>query len=322
MTNAPFGEHEILSTGQLRRLGIAPWRPVARGTGDWARIRAGEYLDKMRWRQLTPLDRHRALVVATLHRMREPLPTLSHFAAAALWGMPIIGRWPDRVDVTLDASAAGSSTTIRRHRVSCVPEPVTLGSIPVTSAARTVIDLARCSELACALTAADWSLRQGCCTFADLDAELLAIPRRAPGRERAHTVWLLADPRSESPGESLSRARMYERGFPQPALQVPLVDASGEFGRADFGWPGLIGEFDGERKYRACGDAGDVASEDIVIREKRREDRVRRTGIGVTRWVWSDALHGPGLDRALLGAGLTRHGHAEWARNRPGQWHV
>jgi hypothetical protein len=286
------------------------------------RIRAGEYLDKDRWCGLTPLDRHRALVLATLHRMRDPLPMLSHFAAAAVWGMPIVGRWPDRVDVMLDASAAGSSTIVRRHRVAQLPEPTILGSIAVTPAARTVIDLARTSALACALTAADWTLRNGLCTYGELDDELLAIPTRGPGRRRAYVVWLLADPRSESPGESLSRARMYEHGLPQPDLQVPLRDVVGDFGRGDFGWPGLIGEFDGLRKYRATGDAGDTASEDIVIREKRREDRTRRTGVGVARWIWSEALHGVGMVRSLQLAGLPTRGNPEWVRHTPARWRV
>ncbi|MFC6705526.1 hypothetical protein [Flexivirga alba] len=320
MAHEPLREREIHSVGRLRRAGIAPWASTARGTGAWMRIRPGEYLDKERWHTLTPLDRHRALVVATVRRMREPLPMLSHFAAAALWGMPIIGPWPDRVDVMMDACAAGSSTLVRRHRVSCLPEPSLLGSIPVTSPARTVMDLARSTQLASALSAADRSLRDGLCTYGDLDEELLAIPKRGPGRRGAHVVWLLADPRSESPGESLSRARMYESGLPQPDLQVPLEDAQGRFGRADFGWPGLIGEFDGLRKYRATGDAGDTASEEIVIREKLREDRVRRTGAGVARWVWAEALHGAGLVRALTAAGLSTDDSAEWIRRTPFEW--
>ncbi|MBB2894431.1 hypothetical protein [Flexivirga oryzae] len=316
----PLRTHEVQSLGRLRQAGIVPWAAVARGTGQWMRIRRGEYLDKGRWHTLTPLDRHRALVVATVRRMRDPLPMLSHFAAAALWGMPIIGSWPDRVDVMLDASAAGSSTLVRRHRVSGLPEPSLLGEFPVTSPARTVIDLARSTTLACALSAADWTLRNSLCTYADLDEELLAIPGRGPGRRGAHAVWLLADPRAESPGESLSRARMYESGFPQPDLQVPLEDAQGWFGRADFGWPGRIGEFDGLRKYRATGDAGDTASEEIVIREKLREDRARRAGTAVARWVWTDALHGSGLVRALVAVGVSPGDKTEWLRRTPAEW--
>lgn len=180
MAHQPLSEHEILSIDQLRRQGVAPWGPIARGEGSWTRVRRGEYLAKGRWQRLTPLDQHRALVVATLRRMNEPLPVVSHFSAAALWGMSIIGQWPDRVDVTLDAAAAGSSTTVRRHRVSRLPEPTLLGSIPVTSAARTVLDLARSTDLACALTAADQALRHRLCNYAELDAELLPFRSALP----------------------------------------------------------------------------------------------------------------------------------------------
>ncbi|WP_265446067.1 hypothetical protein [Flexivirga meconopsidis] len=312
MTGEPIKESEIASAAELLHRGLIPWRDVRRPDSLLRRIRPGDYVDADRWADLHPIERHRALIFATLQRMREPLPMLSHVSAAAAWGMPIIGAWPQRVEVLMDSAAAGSSALIRRHRVRNVPEPVMFGRIPVTSAARTVIDLARTCDLATAFAAGDWALRSGLCTSDELADEALAIPRRGYGRKAALTVHLLADPRAESPGESLSRARMYEGGFPQPELQVDLIDSAGTFGRGDFGWKGLIGEFDGERKYRATGDAGDVVSETIVIKEKKREDRVRRTGKDVARWCWTDALYRRGLYEVLTAAGLTRSGNREW----------
>lgn len=72
---------------------------------------------------------------------------------------------------------------------------------------------------------------------------LRSTSRGATSRDApiARLVAALADGRSESVLESLSRAVMFEQGFPKPELQVRLVDSDGEFGRGDFGWPGLIG---------------------------------------------------------------------------------
>jgi hypothetical protein len=41
-----------------------------------------------------------------------------------------------------------------------------------------------------------------------------------------------------------------------------------------------------------------------VVREKVREDRMRATGWGMTRWLWRDALQVRPLYDKLLAAGL------------------
>lgn len=240
---------------------------------------------------------------------------LSGVSAAVMLRMPVIGRFPSRVQVMLDAGAAGSSALVQRHRVVDLPEPVFVDGIPVTPPARTVVDLARTRSLGCGLVAGDWAVRAERCSIEEIVDAAVRVPRRGRGRAAAVLTARLVDPRAESPGESLSRARIYEYGFPEPQLQVPLVDDRGEFGRGDFGWPGLIGEFDGDRKYRATGDAGNTASEDIVVREKHREDRARRVGWGFARWVWLDALRGIGLAAALESAGLEPSTNHRWGRD-------
>lgn len=314
MSDAKLDPEEIFSAATLLRTGTDPARELSGSPARLKRIRMGEYVETWRWAGLPRDERHRGLVLATTRRMRGATQVISHLSAAAVWEMPIIGSWPDRVHVTMDAHAAGSSALIRRHRVRRMPEGVERGGLSVTMPARTLVDVARTCSLACALTAADWAVRTGLCTLAELDREVAAIERGGRGRSAARLLQLLVDPRSQSPGESLSRARMYELGFAQPALQVLLEDNRGEFGVADFGWPGVIGEFDGERKYRATGDAGDTASEDVVIKEKKREDRVRRTHVQVARWCWSDALpaDAEGMAVALRAVGLSAQG-SSWS---------
>ena len=117
-----------------------------------------------------------------------------------------------------------------------------------------------------------------------------------------------ADPASESPGESLSRANIHLLGFAPPVLQHRIADRDGEFARTDYYWPEakLAGEFDGQGKYlRGAGESGSSAG-DVVLREKKREDRIRRTGIGVARWDWRDAKDLPTLRRILSEAGVPR----------------
>lgn len=301
--------HEVLRARELVRRGVAPWSEVGRAQSRLAKVRRGGYVAAQRWSELDDEDRYRCLVLSTFdHMQADPMLMACRHSAAVLHKLPVLGRWPDRVDVLADSAAAGSNGLIRRHRVADLPEPTTRHDIPVTPVPRTVVDLARIGSLAHGLITADAALHEGKCTLVELDAEVDRIPPGGRGRRRAALAIRLADGRSESPGESLSRARIHELGMPQPDLQVPLVDEGGVFGWSDFGWPGLKAEFDGKLKYD---------SPESIWNEKRREDRIRRTGDGVARWVWRDALRTEPLRRILYGAGLRPASDVAWVRWDP-----
>lgn len=66
----------------------------------------------------------------------------------------------------------------------------------------------------------------------------------------------------------------------------------------------MVGEFDGREKYGRAVRPGDDVRE-VLWREKRREDRIRATGLAVVRWVWSEIEDGgPEGMTAKLGAHL------------------
>jgi hypothetical protein len=75
----------------------------------------------------------------------------------------------------------------------------------------------------------------------------------------------------------------------------------------DFWWPefNLIGEFDGNGKYLREEFANGRSPGEIVIAEKRREDRLRALGPQVTRWDWSIARSAFRLRAHLADAGLS-----------------
>lgn len=127
---------------------------------------------------------------------------------------------------------------------------------------------------------------------------------------RFRTVRSFVDGRSGSPGESLSRAVLHDRGWPPPILQQPFYDRSGLIGYVDFWWPqfGVIGEFDGYVKYSQGRYLRGATPADAVVAEKRREDRLRalfevRT---VVRWMWSDVTRAERLDGLLAAAGMRK----------------
>ena len=97
------------------------------------------------------------------------------------------------------------------------------------------------------------------------------------------------DGRSESVGESRSRVLIHRLGFPAPDLQRVIVDEQGRrIGRVDFLFENesTIGEFDGLGKYRREDQRKGESAEEVVIREKLREDELRSTGKAVARWTW------------------------------------
>ncbi|MGM7667109.1 hypothetical protein [Microbacterium sp. A93] len=142
-------------------------------------------------------------------------------------------------------------------------------------------------------------------TFTDL-AEPLVTSQA--GQYRLETAWSFADGRAESPGESLSRAAVHELGFVVPEPQRNLYDGSRWIARVDHWWEeiGLAGEFDGKSKYsEALRKPGD-SWQDVLVREKEREDAIRRTGAGVMRWLWKDLRDHRRFERLLVHHGVPR----------------
>lgn len=271
----------------------------------WTQVRHGAFYPASEWEALDAGERHALLVHAGVPKWAEDR-LVSHWSAAALHGLPTIGRWPNRVDVMVAGRGRTSQHVQRFHRVKELPTPVQINGIRVTDPLRTVVDLARCTSLRSALATADAALRKKMFAIEALRQAVSELPTGVRGKQTALLVAQLADERAESPLESMSRAVMFQARLPRPELQVVVRDGRGFIGRCDFGWDGLVGECDGKMKYGA--DLTDDPSA-AVWREKQREDRIRRVA-DLARWCWDDAYaEGPML-RILADKGV---------RPRPGQ---
>lgn len=133
------------------------------------------------------------------------------------------------------------------------------------------------------------------------------LPSKAARRRMSEAI-ALADPRSESVGESWSRALIHRLGFEAPELQHRIPGPQSDIARTDFFWPGarLVGEFDGLVKYLRSQDLSGTDPARVVVEEKRREDRIRAEGYGVVRWVWDDLRRPERFAALLLRAGVPR----------------
>lgn len=262
----------------------------------WTRLRRGHYLSPTLADGLTKADRHRLLVEATLPNLADDA-VISHQSAAVLHGVALWHAPLDRVHVTRNTSSGGRCTTRSHTHVAPLPqsEIVQIAGLPVVSLARAIADLSRSLSFEQAVIAGDEACRRLGLAPADVQVALEALRGRR-GVNRGRHVAAFLDGRSESAGESLSRAILSKTDLPTLALQFEVHDPHGELiGRADFALPehGVLGEFDGKVKYGRYLRKGQTAG-DAVFEEKRREDRLRDAGWQVVRWTWGE-LARPGL---------------------------
>lgn len=280
----------VVSSRDAERLGLDA-RVLRRAATDGrlVRVRRDAYVDGTRWGRASGADRHLVRVSAAARAL--PDAVFSHESAAAVWGLPVLGGFPQSVRVVGAYRGGGRRLSGVVHRSSTLAvESQTRAGVRVTTCARTVVDLARERPFATALAAADHALRTDRVTKDELTVLVETLGRRRGVRAAQHAV-AHASGLAESPGESLSRARMIEIGLMTPVLQAEMRDSRGLVGRVDFWWPslGLVGEFDGRVKYRPDGVDDGRCPEDRLWDEKLREDRLRAAGSRVVRWTWDDA---------------------------------
>lgn len=276
-------------------------------------LRRGAYAWRESYESASPDARHR-LQVAALALCVEGAAVVSHHSAAVLLDLPLLDPNLDVIHLTRQPPSRPRLEAGVRHHVAELPQDMVIAQasgLPVTSLARTAVDVAReTHRLECAVAVFDSALRNGV-TRAELEA-VFETCRSWPGARHVARAIGLADGRADNPGESWSRVILIQEGLAPDDLQVPVYDDDGFVGYGDFGWKGVVGEFDGKGKYglspTATPDPESVRR--ILWKEKRREDRLRVRN-EVVRWGVAE-LHQP----AVL-AGRVRAAQ-ERARRRAG----
>jgi hypothetical protein len=279
----------IRLTRELTADGFSPTELAAqRRAGTLHRVRRGAYSNAPDL-PVDPVDRHRMLLEATL-RQTSADAVVSHMSAAVLHGLPTWNHELDRVHLTRARDGGGKVRRYTHLHTSALPadDVVEVGGYPVTSLARTVVDLSRTLSMTRSVPIGDAALRLGL-----TQDDVFGVAARCPGWSgiaRARRAIEFLDARSESVGESSSRVVLHEIGISAPQLQLEVFDALGRLvGRADFGWERYrtLGEFDGRVKYGRLLKPGRTIA-DVVFEEKRREDALRNLGWEVVRWLWED----------------------------------
>ena len=210
---------------------------------------------------------------------------LSHDTAAAVWGLPTPHNHQPSVQVTVPMSRSrwlDTTATVHRRDLRG-DEQVVVDERCVTSALRTVCDLAQTWSLADAVAAADAALHEGLITSDELAAATLLA--RGRGARRLRQVGSLADGKAESSLESHLRVLIVLAGLLRPTSQLVICDKDGVFiARVDLAWAHLrlVAEADGFDHH---------SDREAFRRDRERDSALQRNGWLVLHFSY-ERIHG------------------------------
>ncbi|HET8975041.1 MAG TPA: type IV toxin-antitoxin system AbiEi family antitoxin domain-containing protein [Solirubrobacterales bacterium] len=277
-------QHGVISHKQLREAGVHPQAIKRRvASGRLHRVRRGVYAagrpeltDRGRW------------MAAVLYCGTEAV--LSHDSAAALWG--IRSQLSGPIHLSVPVLTQSRAVGIRVHRrASLEPRDVTRRErIPVTSPARTLIDLATRlapRQLEAAVNAADKL------DLVDPERLRAAVTQRA-GMDGVPALRALLDGRTFRLTDSELERRFLRlvraAGLPEPRTGRRLNGY-----RVDFHWPdlGLVVETDGLRYHRTPAQQA---------RDRERDQAHAAAGLTPLRFTHAQVARQPGRVAAILEA--------------------
>lgn len=276
-----------------RAAGVSPkMLRTLTSSGDLVRIRQGTYATRSAadWAKDDPVRNHVLSVIAVRTWVGRDA-VASYHSAAVLHRLDLLESPPsETVTVTLPADRhwkRPASAGVTFHSADLPPEHVTrLYNLPVTTAARTVVDLARTLPFVDAVVVADSALHAERAAKPEL-RQILDSCVSWPGVRQARRVVSFADERAGSALESAARVVFDESGLDPPELQVTIHLPAHAF-LVDFFWRShrVIVEADGLAKYAADKD---------LIAQFQRDRLLRDAGYKVVHFTWRELFKTPEL---------------------------
>ena len=276
-------QHGVIATAQLYSLGLSETQVATRARNGWLhRLHRGVYAVGHR-----RVSRHGLWAAAVLACGEGAV--LSHGAAGELWKL-----WQSKEGATSrrEVTIPSQRGVLARpglivHRVPTLrpAETTRQDGIPVTTATRTLLDLAARLPRRELERAIDEAERLRLCRQSDLEAIVLAhFGRAGAGALRrvleTHRVGTTLT-RSELEERFLTLCRKYH--LPQPGVNVQLLDYV-----VDFLWPeaGLVVEVDGRATH---------GTRRAFQADRDRDSRLAVAGYRVLRFTWWDVTRRPAV---------------------------
>lgn len=270
-------QHGTFTHAQAAELGAG--RSVIRRrveTGRWERVHTGVYRlagSQPSW--------HQQLLAACL--AWGPDSVISHFSAAPLWRL--IGFMPGPIELCVprERKRAVRGCVVHRPRLLPAVDVTVIGTIPVTTPARTLVDLAAVVSVETLEEALDDALRRGLVSLSRLRWRAQEIGRM--GRPGVTKLRGLIDAGSAGVPQSVFETRLLRvlkrAGLPQPELQYQIRDRGKLAAVVDFAFPKarLAVEAEGYRWH-----SGRLRFEHDLA----RRNRLTRLGWRVVHVTWRD----------------------------------
>jgi hypothetical protein len=311
----------IFTTADLAAHGVgeSEIRTAVRA-GSWVRLRTGVFVTAADLAEVERSARRPGLdALAVSMSLDRSSAVLSGATAAWVWGLPRPRHILPTVELTDPHRWRRGRGWLMTRAALPADEVTERGAYRVTTAARTLVDVARSWAEVHAVAAIDAALVRGLTTRDEL-TRVLDRQSRVAGIPRAVRAVSLSDGRAESWLETYGRLTFAALGLPPFVPQMELwVD--GRLLKVADGWypeAALAIEFDGRIKYRRA--RYGRTPEEELWREKRTEDMVRSLGVRFVRVAAEDLSSGrrtelgDSVRRALRSPGPTERRFREIPR--------
>jgi very-short-patch-repair endonuclease len=277
------GQHGLLTRSQLRELGLSS-RAIDHRLehGRLSAVHPEVYLVGGSAR-----NKSQELLAAVLSMGRGA--ALSHLSAAGLWGMLSV---PSLIHVVTPRPRWKDKPFIVHRSTDLGPRYVVeVDGIPVTTPARTVVDLGAVVGRRTVGLALDTAIRKNLTSLPEVGGMIDRVARKGRrGVGHARTVLeerLLWQNETESVLEDLFRQVVSDAGLPSPTPQVRIRNPIGQVvARVDFAYPThrLAIELDGFRYH---------SDPDAFVKDRARQNAVLSAGYRVLRYTAKDLREAP-----------------------------
>ena len=287
-------QHGVVSRTQLLQLGMSS-RSIERrkAAGEFVGVHSGVYRVAV-----APMSEMQRLWAALAAAGDEAV--VSHRAAAALWSLRGVSAQVPEISVIHERPRLAGCHVHRMQRLAPPDLVLREDGLPITSVARTLLDLGAVIHPNQVGRAAIDALHRRLVSWGQL-AEVLV---REGGRGRAGTAPLRRFMGREDPGvaalESELEVRFWELvrsyGLREPARQF-VVRAGGRMFRIDFAYPDVLlaVEVDGAAWHGTAADRR---------RDRERTRALEALGWTVLRFKWEDVIRRPDLVVARINEAL------------------
>ena len=241
------------------------------------------YAVRSEWAKMSPQSKHLSMCSFFMNRNNQLMFTAQ--SACAIYNIPRLDKYEIRPNC-INEKHRSTTEIIHWHCGAVDPDAKSVDGFLVASPVRTILDLAKRDSPASLLVSINHCLSNQLFDINDLK---FALANRPSMKQRKLLARLLkhVNDKCESPLETIAWVELYNSGFVLPKQQIQFFDMNEFVACVDMFWElrhrKIVLELDGKIKY---------TSDEVLYKEKLREDRLRKLGIEVMRSGWTDVKNG------------------------------